>query len=36
VVLCFGLETCDDVQTHCLVMLTLLGSPRGDHCSNLA
>jgi hypothetical protein len=36
VVLCFGLETCDDVQTHCIVMLTLLESPRGDRCPTLA
>jgi hypothetical protein len=36
VVLCFVLETCDDVQTRCLVMLTLPRSPRGDCCPNLA
>jgi hypothetical protein len=36
VVLCFGLETCDDVQTRFLVMLTLSSNPRGYHCPNLA
>jgi hypothetical protein len=36
VVLCFGLETRDDVQTRCLVMLTVPGSPRGNRCPNLA
>jgi hypothetical protein len=35
VVLCFGLETCDDVQARYLVMFTLPGSPRGDRCPNI-